>query len=123
MKESLDELTIKVDSNKVSAKYSVNKDDELVVTFTEDVEILMNKNKTFVLEASFKDFDDYGESVAYYINDASSDFNAVESKNNSRVKVINTATKTNATVYKFNGGKIKITNKKLGNVDAAQGSE
>jgi hypothetical protein len=124
MKESLDELTIKVDSDKVSAKYSVNKDDELVVTFSEDVEILMNKNKTFVLEASFKDFDDYGESVEYYINDAASDFNAVESKNNSRVQVINAAGKTSShTVYTFNGGKIKLSNKKLGNIDAAQGSE
>jgi len=124
MKESLDKLTIKVDSKEVSAKYNVNKDDELVVTFSDDVEIKMNKKATFVLEASFKDFDDYGETVEYYIADTSADFNAVESKNNSRVKIqTNAATKNDVTVYKFNGGKIKLSNKKLGNVDAAQGSE
>ena len=122
MKESLDQLTVKVDWNEVKAKYSVNKDDELVVTFNSDVEIAMNKKATFVLSASFKDFDDYGESVQYYV-DEDADFNAVEKKNGTRVEITNAAKKENVTTYTFNGGKIKLSNKKLGNVDAAQGSE
>ena len=122
MKESLDQLTVKVDWNEVKAKYSVNKDDELVVTFNSDVEIAMNKKATFVLSATFKDFDDYGESVQYYL-DEEADFNAVEKKNGTRVEVTNAATKENVTTYTFNGWKIKLSNKKLGNVDAAQGSE
>jgi hypothetical protein len=82
----------------------------------------MNKKATFVLSASFKDFDDYGESVQYYV-DEDADFNAVEKKNGTRVEITNAAKKENVTTYTFNGGKIKLSNKKLGNVDAAQGSE
>jgi hypothetical protein len=40
----------------------------------------MNKKATFVLEASFKDFKDYGSTVEYYVAETS-DFNAVEKKN------------------------------------------
>jgi len=123
MKESLDELTVKVDSKEVKAKASVNKDDELVITFNEDVEIDINKKATFILEASFKDFDDYGESVKYYIADTA-DFNAIEKKNGTRVTLnLDKAGKGSVTTYQFNGGKIKLTNKKLGSVDAAQASE
>ena len=125
MKESLDELTVKVDSKEVKAKYSVNKDDELVVTFTDGVELGINKRATFILSASFKDFNDYGEAITYYIAE-DSDFNATESKNGTRVNLNwDNAKKTSKTLatYTFNGGKIKLSNKKLGNVDAAQASE
>jgi len=131
MKESLDELTIKADSKEVKAKYSVNKDDELVISFNDEVEIDMNKKTTFVLSASFKDFDDYWESIQYYI-DEDADFTAVEKKNGTRVNLdIDAASKEKddddnykyITTYTFNGGKIKLSNTKLGNVDAAQGSE
>jgi hypothetical protein len=127
MKEFLDELTVTVDSKDVKANYSVNKDDELVVTFKEDVEIAMNKSALFVLSASFKDFDGYGDAVKYYIADES-DFNAVEKKNETRVTFDKTVTAyalnlANAKVHTFNGGKIKLSNTKLGNVDAAQASE
>lgn len=124
MKESLDELTVKADSKEIKAKASVNKDDELVITFNEDVEIDINKKVTFVLEASFKDFDDYGQAVEYYVAEEG-DFNAVEKKNGTRVQLdITKANRTaDHTVYTFNGGKIKLSNKKLGNVDAAQASE
>jgi hypothetical protein len=103
-------------------KYSVNKDDQLVVSF-DGVNIDLNKNATFVISASFKEFDDYGETIAYFVEETS-DVNAVEKKNGTRVKLnINAAGKTDAKAHKFAGGKIKIVNKKLGNVDAAQGSE
>ena len=124
MKESLDELTVKADSKEIKAKASVNKDDELVVSFNEDVLIDINKKVTFVLEASFKDFDDYGESVEYYIAEEG-DFNAVEKKNGTRVNLDITKSNKSAkhTTYTFNGWKIKLSNTKLWNVDAAQASE
>ena len=119
MKEFLDELTVTVDSKEIKAKASVNKDDELVVSF-DDVDVAMNKSALFVLSASFKEFDAYGDAVKYEIA-KDSDFNAVEKKNWTRVTLTNNAKPW----YKhtFAGGKIKLTNKKLGNVDAAQASQ
>jgi hypothetical protein len=84
MKEFLDELTVTVDSKEVKAKATVNKDDELVVSFSEDVEIAMNKSALFVFSASFKDFDAYGDAVKYEIA-KTSDVNAIEKKNETRV--------------------------------------
>ena len=121
--EFLDELTVTSEGKDVKGlKYSVNKDDELVISFDE-VKIDINKNATFVISASFKEFDDYGETIAYYIAEPA-DVNAVEVKNGSRVQLnLNAAWKADAKAHKFAGGKIKIVNKKLGNVDAAQGAE
>ena len=79
MAEFLDKLTVTVDSKEIKAKASVNKDDELIVSF-DDVEVAMNKTALFVLSASFKDFDGYGDAVQYYVAD-SSHVNAVEKKN------------------------------------------
>jgi hypothetical protein len=79
MGEFLDKLTVKVDGSEVKGlKYSVNKDDELVISFDE-MTIDMNKSALFVISASLKDFDDYGDAVAYYLED-NSDINAVEKK-------------------------------------------
>ena len=121
--EFLDELTVTSEGKDVKGlKYSVNKDDELVISFDE-VKIDINKNATFVISASFKEFDDYGETIAYYIAETA-DVNAVEVKNGSRVQLnLDAAWKADAKAHKFAGGKIKIVNKKLGNVDAAQGAE
>ena len=123
MGEFLDELTVTAEGKEVKGlKYSVNKDDELVISF-DDVTIDINKNATFVISASFKEFDDYGEIVKYYIAETA-DVNAVEKKNGTRVNLdLTAAGKADAKEHKFAGGKIKIVNKKLGNVDAAQGSE
>jgi len=121
--EFLDELTVTAEGKEVKGlKYSVNKDDELVISFDE-ITIDINKNATFVISASFKEFDDYGETIAYYIEETA-DVNAVEKKNGTRVQLdLSAAGKNDAKAHKFAGGKIKIVNKKLGNVDAAQGSE
>ena len=123
VRQYLDKLTVTVAGEKVSGlKYSVNKDDELVVSFN-DYAIELNKNATFVVEASFaEDFDEYGETIAYYIA-ASEDVNAVEKKTGARVTVNSTFDESQAKAHKFNWGKIKIANTKLGGIDAAQGSE
>ena len=123
MQKFLDKAVVKADSEEISATVSANKDDELVVSFAKDYEIAMNKSATFAVNATFADFDDYGETVAYYVEKSSS-INVVESKNGTRTTVtgdVNDPTK--AIAHKFAGGKIKLSNTKLWNVDAAQGSE
>ncbi|MBO7095176.1 hypothetical protein J6V86_03235 [bacterium] len=123
MGEFLDKLSVKVDSEEVSGlKYSVNKDDQLVISFDE-MTIEMNKSALFVISASFADFDDYGEVVAYYLG-AESDINATEKKTGARLTVDGTAlVKANAIPHAFNGGKIRLSNNKLGNLDGVQGAE
>jgi hypothetical protein len=122
MADFLDKLTVKVDGEEVAGlKYSVNKDDELVISFDE-LTIEMNKSKLFVISASFEDFDDYGEGVAYYLA-RESDINAVEKKTGARLTVTGNYQVDDAIYHGFNGGKIKLSNTKLGNIDAAQGSE
>ena len=122
MGEFLDKLTVKVDGSEVKGlKYNVNKDDELVISFDE-MTIDMNKSALFVISASLKDFDDYGDAVAYYLED-NSDINAVEKKTWARLEVIGSHKKANAVSHAFNGGKIKLSNTKLGNIDASQGAE
>ena len=123
MQKFLDKAVVKADSEEIKATVTANKDDELVVSFAKDYEIAMNKSATFAVNATFADFDDYGETVAYYVEKSSS-VNVVESKNGTRTTVtgdVNDTTK--AIAHKFAGGKIKLSNTKLWNVDAAQGSE
>jgi hypothetical protein len=114
---------VKVDGENVDGlKYSVNKDDELVISFDE-LTIEMNKSKLFVISASLEDFDDYGDAVAYYFK-RTSDVNAVEKKTGARLDVTGTALSgALAKVHTFNGGKVKLSNTKLGKIDASQGSE
>jgi hypothetical protein len=79
MADFLDKLTVTVDGKEVEGlKYSVNKDDQLVISFDE-MTIDMNKSALFVISASLKDFDDYGKNVAYYL-EKDSDISAVEKK-------------------------------------------
>ncbi len=122
MADFLDKLTVKADGKDVEGlKFSVNKDDQLVITF-DDMTIDMNKSALFVISASFKDFDDYGKTVAYYL-EKDSDINAVEKKTWARLTVDWNYKKANAVHHAFNGGKIKLSNDKIGKIDASQGSE
>ena len=122
MADFLDKLTVKADGKDVEGlKFSVNKDDQLVITF-DDMTIDMNKSALFVISASFKDFDDYGKTVAYYL-EKDSDINAVEKKTWARLTVEGAYKKANAVSHAFNGGKIKLSNDKIGKIDASQGSE
>ena len=121
MKEFLDDVTVTVDSKEIKAKATANKDDELVITFSEDVEIAMNKSALFVISATFKDFDAYGDAVKYKLA-KEWDLNAVEKKNGTRVTV-NYNNAKEWIKHVFAGGKIKLSNTKLWNIDAAQASE
>ena len=121
--EYLDKLTVKVDGKDVEGlKYSVNKDDQLVVSFDE-MTIEMNKSALFVISASLEGLDEYNKAVAYYL-DKESDINAVEKKTGARLTVDGTALdKDEAIAHAFKWGKIRLTNNKLGNLDGAQGAE
>ena len=122
MADFLDKLSVKVDGEEVDGlKYSINKDEQLVVSFDE-LTIDMNKSKLFVISATLEDFDDYGKAVAYYLA-STSDFNAVEKKTGARLDVQGQWGKAYAVRHAFNGGKIKLSNNKLGKIDASQGSE
>jgi hypothetical protein len=61
MEKFLDKLTVKADSEEIKSKVSVNKDDQLVISFSDDVELGMNKSILLVVSASFKDFDAYSD--------------------------------------------------------------
>lgn len=120
----LDKVTVTAGGEKVSGvKVTANKDDELVISFDKQT-IAMNKNMTFVVSSSFSNFEDYGKSVKYYV-DGSSKLNAVERKTGARITfdADSSCDKTDAKNHTFNGGKIKLSNTKLGNIDASQGSE
>ena len=117
----LDKVEVSVDGKAVSKlTYSVDRNDNLVISFA-DTTIDMKKNATFVVNASFKTLDKFGETVTLVPRDSSA-VNAVEAKTLARVTI--ESTPTAGKVYTFNGSEVKLTNKKLAaTIDAAAGSE
>lgn len=117
----LDKVEVLADGKALSnVSYSVNRDRDLVVSFA-DKTIDIRKNVTFVVNASFKTLDRYGETVTLLPRDDSA-INAVEEKTKTRVSIqtVPTAGKT----YTFNGSEVRLTNgKNITSVDAAAGSE
>ena len=119
MADYLDKLTVKVDNEDVAGlKYSVNKDEQLVISFDE-MTIDMNKSALFVISASLEDFDDYGHDLSYYL-EQDSDINAVEKKTGARLTVTRAWTPA---AHKFNGGKIRLANDNPGDLEASQATE
>ena len=118
----VDEVEISVDGKAINSKASVKRD-ELTVTF-DDQEIAINKNSTFTVSVSLKDFDEFGSTVNLGFED-SSDITILESKNQVRISNnITAAGLFNGPTYVFNGGKINLTNVKLNStIDAAEWSD
>ena len=115
----LDKVVVKADGKDLKAKYNVNRDKQLVVSF-DNVEVAAKKNVEFTVEMSFNsDFEDYGKTIQYAIA-KTTDFNAVDAKTESRVKP--DLSGITWPVYNFLGGKVKLSNVKVGNVDAAYGA-
>ena len=115
----LDKVVVKADGKDLKAKYNVNRNKQLVVSF-DDVEVAAKKNVEFTVEMSFNsDFEDYGKTIQYAIAETT-DFNAVDAKTESRVKP--DLSGITWPVYNFLGGKVKLSNVKVGNVDAAYGA-
>ena len=124
----LDEFVSKVkvtaDGKEVSGlKYSVSKDNELVLSWN-TIEVAINKDVQLVVSVALEGLDEFGKNVRLVL-DETADLNAVEKKTGARVSVV--APKTTDPswkVYTFNGSKIKFSNTKLSStIDAAQGSE
>ena len=86
------------------------------VSLKEDIEIAAKAQVEVIVNASFNDdFEDYGNTIMLKIEKAS-DLSATD-KNNARITV-NTAS-AKWVEYVINGGKVRITTTKLGNVDAS----
>jgi hypothetical protein len=79
------DVTVTVDGKEVSGlKWNINKDDELVVSFSE-IEVEGKKTVSIAVNMSFnEEFDNFGESVNYKIKQLSN-FNATDKKTGTRV--------------------------------------
>ncbi len=135
------DVTVTFDGKEVSGlKWSINKDDELVVSFDE-VEVEGKKTASIAVNMSFtEEFDNFNQSVQYYIKDITK-FNATDKKTGTRVsqdesldtngnkiytvEYLATTIATNNskwTTYTFKWGKVKLSGSKLGTVNAAANS-
>jgi len=118
------DVEVTVDGKEVSGlKWKINKDDELVISFS-DVEISAKQTSTFAVKASFnEDFNEFGYSIQYNIADMTK-FNALDKKTESRVTAQDTYLPSDITwtTYTINGSKIKLSGTKLGTVNAAAGA-
>jgi hypothetical protein len=86
------------------------------ISLKESLEIAAKAQVEVIVSASFNDdFEDYGNTVMLKI-EKPSDLSATD-KNNARITV-NTAS-AKWVEYVINGGKVRITTTKLGNVDAS----
>ena len=123
LRRYLEKAEVTVDGDTVSSTWEVNKDDQLVISFKKDVELAAKDNKEFVVSASFGDnfYNDYGKVLQLGILDTA-DFNATDSKTSSRVTIGTDIKGATWPTYVFKGGKVKVTNTRLGNVDGAQGA-
>jgi hypothetical protein len=121
LRRYLEKAEVTVDGDTVSSTWEVNKDDQLVISFKKDVELAAKDNKEFVVSATFGDdfYNDYGKTLQLGVLETS-DFNAVDSKTSSRVTVETNIKAASWPTYVFKGGKVKVTNTRLGNVDGAQ---
>jgi len=119
LSDFIDEVTVTADGKKVDGISYTAKKKDLKVSF-DDVSIDSKKNATFAINVTFKNLDELGKDI-HLVLKADSDINAVESKNQARVK-IDTVPNANAfPVYTLNGGKITLSNVKLSKtIDAAQ---
>jgi len=122
LSDFVDEVTVKADGKDVKGVSYTAKKRDLRVSF-DNVNIESKKNATFTISVTFKNLDELGKDI-HLILDDESDISAVESKNQSRVKINTVPAAAKFPVYTFNGGKITLSNTKLAKtIDAAQGSE
>ena len=118
----LDKVEVLADGKAVSnLKFSTNRDDQLVVSF-DALSVERGKNINFVVNASLKNFDKFGNNVNLIPVDASS-INAVEAKTRSRVTTTENTFAGKGKTYTFQGSEVRLTNTRLtSTVDAAAGS-
>ena len=113
----IDSVKVTVAGKTVKATASIDKSEELTVSFKEDVEIAAKQNVEFIITSALNsDFDKYGSTIKFNMTNISA-----TDKNNARITINPGATKF--VEYKFLGGKVKFTNNKLGNVESAINSD
>ena len=111
-----EDVEVSIDGKAVKANISINKSEEMSISLKESLEIAAKAQVEVIVSASFNDdFEDYGNTVMLKI-EKPSDLSATD-KNNARITV-NTAS-AKWVEYVINGGKVRITTTKLGNVDAS----
>jgi len=121
VEDVLKDVTVTVDDKEVKwVKYTTDKD-ELTISF-DDVEIPAKWYATFAVSIELTDFEDYGRAIVYRIVKIG-DFNAIEKKTGTRISDTTPSSfPITMKAYTFKGGKVKLTNTKLGNVEAAYNS-
>ena len=118
IEKNLDKVEVLANGEKVNVKYSVNKDDQLIISLADAYELGAKKNVSFVVNASLADFEDYTYGVQFEL--AANDLKATEKKTETRVTVEG-ADGTWAK-HTFRGGKIKLVDAKIADAEAAQWS-
>jgi hypothetical protein len=97
----VDDVKVFADDAEIKdAKWTINKDDELKVTL-DGINVEAKTNITFTVSVKLSsDFDDFQKTINFKLaND--SDFNAIESKTEARVKITANATDKDYKVYTF----------------------
>jgi hypothetical protein len=79
VKDFLDDVKVYANGEAIKSKYSLNRDDELVINLSDEYEIASKEKVTFSVEISMKGLDEYNKYVNYVI-DEEANFNAVEKK-------------------------------------------
>ena len=118
LQKYLDKVEVTANGEKVSVKYSTNKDDQLVITLSNEYELAAKKAVSFVVNASLAEFEAYGDGVKFEL--ATNDLKALEKKTETRVTVEKATGEWAKHI--FRGGKIKLANTRLGTVEASAGS-
>ena len=115
IRDGVEKVEVTVNDEKVNnLKWSINSKDELQINFDE-VELAIRETSIFAVNFVFVDgFEDLNKTIQLSL--AKSDFNAEEKKTGSRVDI---SAALAGNVYTIRGGKIELTNTKLGTVEAS----
>jgi hypothetical protein len=113
----VDDVEVSIDGKDVKASVSINKDQEMTVSLKETLEISAKAQAEVIISTKFNsDLENYGRTI--YLKIAKTSDVSATDKNNARITVDNT-TSAKWVEYTINGGEVKITNTKLGNVEAS----
>ena len=118
LKDYLDEVEVTIEGDPVKAEWSINKSNELNISFKDTFALDAKSNAVFAVSVALVDFEKYGETVQLAVKD----FKATERKTGVRVTPNAGTTSPVWAKYTFVGSKIKLSNNKLGNLEYGQGS-
>jgi hypothetical protein len=114
-------VEVSIDGKTVKASVSINKDEEMTISLKDSLELAAKEQVQIVISTKFNsDFEDYGNTIILEMA-KTSDISATD-KNNARITVDLAGATGKWNEYTIKGGQVKITNTKLGNVDAALNS-